>query len=891
MNRLASTLASLLAASSLLAGAAHAAISSRVFYVAPNGRDTWTGLRPSANAAKTDGPFATVERAQQAVRRLPKTRPNRVVLRGGLYPLKKPLQFGPDDSGAPNAPVTYAAYPRETPVLSGGERITGWRLAGQGRWQVTLPDVRSGRWNFIQLFVNGQRRFRPRLPKSGYAFIADGLPPTTANTKDGFDQFRFAPGQIRANWHNLEDVEVLPFHIWTMSRFRIQKVDAATNTVSFTGHTRGTSYWAGMPKGGRFLVENVREALNTPGEWYLDRTTGVLTYLPMPGEKMDRAEVVAPRIEQLLLLNGSVAEKRWVHDLAFDGLTFAHANWVTPKEGHSFQQAEADVSAAVNVEGARRVVFRNGAVAHVGGYGVRFGAGCQGNTLDNMEIDDLGAGGVILGELKYTEDPDALASHQTVRNCRIAHGGRLHNAGIGVFMGHSPYNVVEHNDIHDFYYTGISVGWSWGYGKSGAHHNTIAWNNVGDLGQGVLSDMGGIYSLGVSPGSVIHHNRFHDVRSFSYGGWGIYFDEGTTGMVAENNLSYNTKSAPFHQHYGKENIVRNNVFAFGQEAEVMRTRPEEHRSFTFERNIVTWTEGPLLGSNWSGNNYLLDYNTYWNAGKPFNFAGMTLAEWRAKGQDTHSVIADPRFVAPEKGNFSLRPGSPALDLGFKPIETKGIGRLTKSRTPDVKPPRAFPPPPPPQPVRDAFEGTAPGARPGLATVNEENEVAVVRVTEETAATGKRSLKFTDAPGQEHNYNPHIYYTPGFHDGVVVGRFALRVEPGATFYHEWRDSANPYHVGPSLRVEETGSLLANGKRLMALPMSQWVRLEVTCPLGAKAKGRYDLVVRSPGAASPARFTGLSCSPDFAALDWYGFTADGVKAATFYLDDVNLERTAA
>jgi alpha-L-fucosidase-like protein/parallel beta helix pectate lyase-like protein len=660
-------------------------------FVATDGNDTWTGQLAASNATRSDGPLATIAAAQQKVRRIRQREPDRkrpivVAIRGGTYRLNEPLQFGPEDSGMQEAPVVYQAYENERPVISGGCKITNWQIDTQGRWYVDLKEVKEGKWQFSQLFVNDQRRFRPRLPEHGYYKIARQMEPTAKAKGKGHDRFGFNAGEIQADWANLQDVEVMTFHYWAASRIPIDEVDAEQHTVAVQGHTTGSSWWAEFKKDHRYFLDNVKKALQNPGQWYLDRPTGRLTYIPREGETLTDTSVVAPRLGNLLLLRGDVAARRWVKHIQFRGLTFAHANWSITPSGQSFPQAEINLGAAVAAMGARNIVLEDCAVRHVGEYAMGFGPGCRYNRIAGCELVDLGAGGIKIGSalpanwgntLGAPSDEEALVSHHTVEDCLIAHAGRIHPAGIGVWVGHSSHNIIRHNDVYDLYYSAFSLGWVWGYGPSRAHHNEVAFNHAHHIGQRVLSDMGCIYTLGVSPGTTIHDNHFHDVISYDYGGWGLYTDEGSTGVEMRNNLVYRCSRGGFHQHYGKENRVENNIFAYGGEHQIQRTRTEKHTSFFFERNIVLWdNDSPLFGANWKDNNYKIDNNLYWRAGKSIRFPGdLSLEQWRKqRDQDVHSLIADPGFVDPTSDDYHFKPDSPALRVGFQPFDYTQAGR-------------------------------------------------------------------------------------------------------------------------------------------------------------------------------------------------------------------------
>ena len=671
------------------------------FFVSPQGDNKWSGAMPDPNAAKTDGPFATVEAAQRAIRKLKRAgqldRPVRVNLRGGLYHLRRPLTFGPGDSGhlqmrgiprkgdlQHDNTIVYAAYDNETPVLSGGRRIEGWKeekLNGITVWVATIPEVKRGQRYFRQLWVNGQRRHRPRLPREGFYRVerlARQIRQKGNAWSHGDDRFIYAERDLSPHWRNLQDVEVVVFNYWIDSHAWIQRVNGKTRVVALDRkcHTRLMDDRAvnGETAGACYRVENVFEELKSPGEWYLDRGTGKVYYVPMPGEKTETAEIIAPRLEQLVLMHGHSLEERPVECIRFEGITFAHTEWSLPSGVSASDQAANEVPAAVSLRQAKNIRFERCTIAHVGTYGIECLDATRDIDIVGCRIADLGAGGVKVWH---------GCSRTLITDNEIGDGGHVFHAGVGVLIGQSNGNRVLHNHIHDFDYTGISVGWHWGYGESAGYANILEYNHIHDIGHGMLSDMGAIYTLGVAPGTRIRYNLIHDIWSRTYGGWGIYPDEGSSYLLIENNLAYRTKCGGFHQHYGRENMVRNNIFAFGHETQLHRSRVEPHDSFTFECNLIYFTEGDVWTGNWSENRAIVRGNLYFDPKrKKLDFGGMTLRQWQARGLDKWSLIADPKFVNPSKGDFRLRKGSPAFGLGFVEFDLSTVG--PREKLPDIR---------------------------------------------------------------------------------------------------------------------------------------------------------------------------------------------------------------
>ncbi|HEY5911785.1 MAG TPA: right-handed parallel beta-helix repeat-containing protein, partial [Verrucomicrobiae bacterium] len=554
-------------------------------------------------------------------------------------------------------------------------------------YETTIADVKAGKWYFRQLFVDGARRQLARSPNSGYHRIAALIPgPPSPNAKPvARDRFIFAGNDVRP-WAELSDAYVVLMHSWETSLHPIKAVDLSSRTVEFASPLKEWWTIGFWEEAQRYYAENARELLDEPGEWYLDRQTGVLSYWPLPHERMDKVNIVAPLLTELVRFAGNAEDGRFVRNITLRGLAFHHSDWVLDPKGNSSTQAAVEVPAAIVADGALDCAVERCEVAHIGTYGIWFRRGCNDCRLQQNRLLDLGAGGIRIGEANAARTDVAETSRTLVDNNHIFDGGHVFAAGIGVWVAQSSSNVISHNDIHDLLYSGMSIGWNWNDSPNRTHHNIIEYNHVHDLGHGVLSDAGLIYCLGVSPGSVIRNNIFHDMWPYSNPpfGWGIYLDATCGQYLVESNLVYNTLSGGLmYNNGGHEHIIRNNIFALSANHSIWPFF--EKRPNTFSRNIVYLTQGELfipygqrsLGERLAAKEPLgdWDHNLYWHTGGAdrLRFLNRPFAGWQQIGPDRNSRIADPGFVNAHVGDFTLTRNSPAFQLGFEPIRFGGVG--------------------------------------------------------------------------------------------------------------------------------------------------------------------------------------------------------------------------
>ena len=651
-------------------------VSAQRIYLSPTGNDLNTGT--------LEKPLATLTGARDRAREFRKnnqgSKPIEIIAMGGEYFMTQPLTLTLADGVKSNAPLIFKAETGTKAVFRGGVKLTGFERVNDRLWRTFIPQVAYYNSYFEQLYVNGKRAVRARTPNDGFYFIkkvtetviekGEGRIPELAIQKielDSTDAKCFSSFSSQ----DFQDALVVFYHKWDNTRKHVTSFNNKSSAIYTAGE--GMKPWNVLDNKSRYFVENFRSALDAPGEWFLDRS-GYLYYIPQEGETIENTTFFAPLLNEFISIQGDISTGERAENILFQNLRFEVSGYQTPPHGNEPAQAASQVDAVITLDFANNIEFLQCEIAHTGTYAFWFRRACRNCRVEECYLHDLGAGGVKIGETTIRPNTQDITNNITIDNNIIRDCGHIFPCAVGILVFNASDNKLTHNEIADLRYTGISVGWVWGYAYSPSKHNMVEFNHIHHLGWGELCDMGGVYTLGASEGTTVSNNVIHHVYSFDYGGWGLYTDEGSFGIVEENNLVYACKNSGFHQHYGKENIIRNNIFALNIKAQLQATRVEEHRSVTFTNNIIYFNQGSLLSSNWHKFNLLTDYNCYWDARtKDIHFTDQTFSDWQKSGKDVHSIIADPQFANPSTFDFHLKNLKVAKKIKFTPFDYSRAG--------------------------------------------------------------------------------------------------------------------------------------------------------------------------------------------------------------------------
>jgi parallel beta-helix repeat protein len=674
------------------------------FWLAPEGDDRHPGTR--------EAPFASLNQGRDAVRRARAQGhggPVRIWLRGGTYQLATPLRLTGQDSGTPTAPVTWAACPGETAVLSGGRQVTDWRPWRGAVVQADLAGSRGGQWPYRQLFYRGQRQPRCRWPKADAADPLYGGWAYTEGpaTPDSIDAFVYRPGTLPRAWAKPTQVEVI---YWASiggwgSRVPIRHLDRDQRciTLAHGGWQFDVPGWY-MPvvfgADNRFYVENALEELTEPGEWCFDGETGTLYF--WPPDDTAAPVVTVPWLETLVQLHGV----SWVQ---LEGLTFAHTG-----DGDNFHREGVEGTGAmyprpgwrycgeaVHLKDAGHCRLAGCHFDAVGGNGVYLEGDCQRNEIVGNQIAAAGANGICLAGTRLRHPFANL-----VTDNHIHHGGQFCKYSAGVFCGRSHANQVNHNRIEYLPHHGINLGNN-PWGRNWVEYNLIRWVDQ------EVADSAAINCWMEDPpdpgsercGHVIRGNVISDVygcevtdgragRSQRFPTSGIYLDNYASNCLVSDNLIVRCTHAGIVIHAGRGNVIEGNTvvdcrvgWRFQDCVSAMAYwRPMQgFMTGNLVRGNLWWHRGPdghaLAFQAWTDRVLArCDGNVYSCGDGPVTVEMMdtqqvlTLAQWQELGYDRGSQVAAPGFVDAAGDDFRLGPAAPARQLGLTGPDPERAGR-------------------------------------------------------------------------------------------------------------------------------------------------------------------------------------------------------------------------
>ena len=554
------------------------------FYVSPEGNDTNRGTKHN--------PFLTVERAQKAVLDNPKVH-NTIWLKNGIYRLQKPIVFEVASKGSRNSTLGIKATPGAKVVISGGRLLKGWEKNKNGIWVSELKTKSSPN----ELFIDGKRATRARFPNDDYLRVK----------KVGDDRrthFFFEENDFPMP-ENTNDVELVLLHDWSISRIAVNEINTIENkltTVDSIGAKNPSffnlDHWEKNP---RYFLENDLAFLDADYEWYFDAENGMV-YLKLPkSQNPNRLQIEYPVAKSLLEISG-------MKNISFEGITFQNCAWQIPQKGYCGVQAchfdyRPDstiknvyvpnnnkgwmvVPAAIDVRQSEYISFDNCYFKNLGTSGLWLAQECKFCTIKNSVFDDIAGNGIMIGEGRdrlvneqawWKELPEQVALGNTIENCTVSNCGSRFFGAVGIWCGLTAATTIKNNHVYNLPYSGISIGWMWSPEPTPCRDNVVDGNHIHDILK-ILSDGGGIYMLGLQPGSRLINNHIHNVKinAGRAESNGMFLDEGTTDVEIAHNLIYNIARSPLRFHKATTNLIKNNfLFCSGDNPPIRYNRTYE----------------------------------------------------------------------------------------------------------------------------------------------------------------------------------------------------------------------------------------------------------------------------------------------------------------------------
>ena len=557
-------------------------------WISPKGSDFNDGTRQS--------PKATLTSALRQAREWRRTEDNRIqggitiYMEGGTYAFHEPVFIRPEDSGTKESPTIIRSVGDEKVILSGGISIKGWKKQGKV-WVADVPAFNGRPLDFRQLWVNGKKAVRARD-------VEDFEKMNRICSVDEKNEILYVPAvsirRLIDNKGNLKAkyAEMVLHQMWCVANLRIRSVEVQGDSAAIRFHQPESRIQFEHPwprpmvttdgHNSAFYLTNARELQDVPGEWYHDMDARKVYYYPREGEKMQEAEVIVPAVETLVRVEGTV--DRPVCHIRFEKITFSYTTWMRPSEkGHVPLQAGMYLTdgyridpkmqrnylnhpldnqgwlgrpaAAVRVVAARQIDFERCRFEHLGSTGLDYEEAVQGGVVRGCLFRDIAGNGLLVGsfspaahETHLPYDPAdrrEVCTQQQINNCYFTEIGNEDWGCLAIAAGYVGDVNIEHNEISEVPYSGISLGWGWTQTVNCMRNNRVHANLIHHYAKHMY-DVAGIYTLGSQPKSYVTENCVHSIYKPGYvhdpNHWFyLYTDEGSSFITVRDNWTEGEK--------------------------------------------------------------------------------------------------------------------------------------------------------------------------------------------------------------------------------------------------------------------------------------------------------------------------------------------------------------